>query len=687
MSIAGSAGRLLCITHVVPVPPRAGNEYRIHRLLSWLVADGWEVRVMVCPAVPPSVEQLAALAAAPYDVEVCPHDDEVPGMIERLGEVNPLLEADGRVSTDLVEVARVRVLDLVRGFCPDALIERVAQLDEAWRPDVVLAEYLFLTRAFPVLRSGVVKVVDTIDVFSAKADKVETHGVSDGYALTRGEEASLLRPADLVVAIQPDEAMALAALLPQTVVVSAGVDVPVPADAGHDPSGHPVVLVVASANPMNVAGLQGFLTEAWPAVRSAVPDVVLRMVGQAGELLTRPLPEGVELAGFVDDIAGAYADASVVINPTIAGTGLKIKTLEAMAHGRSVVTWPAGIDGMSAALRRRCAVVDDWPSFAAAVVAALAEPVLDGDAGALQDELQASRVYERLSTTLHAMVAAQRPRPRLRAAASRSAPLTVVPPMRLLTLFVQHGRRAYPTALAELQGLLSQCLPSVQHDLLVIDNSLTRPPMRLLRSRRGPRIVPGSNASGEFSAWDDGITIVGDALDGYDAVALVTSAFQQYDAIRHLSLLNPAMVAAVRDERIALGHIDHFDQPVWADGATVQSWVRSSFVLLAPDEVRRLGSLVSIGQSRRHGLFTEDPTAPFAANAPLSDNLRALLLGWITGEGTGQGVTWHSRFELTVDTLPRFRSKATAILDELLLSHRLRVQGCAVVDLRTYADR
>lgn len=674
MNPAAPAGRLLCFTHVVPVPPRAGNEYRIHRLLSRLVADGWEVRVVVCPAVPPSPVQLAALAEAPYAVEVCPHDDEVPGMIERLGEINPLVADDGAAVDDPLEAARVRVLDLVRGFCPDALVARVAQIDEQWRPDVLLAEYLFLTRAFPVVRSAVLKVVDTIDVFSSKVGKVEAHGVSDGYSLTRAEEAELLLPADLVVAIQPDEALSLAALLPGKVVVSAGVDVPVRAGVQRRSNAAPVVLVVASANPMNVAGLEAFLTQAWPTVWAARPDAVLRVVGQAGERLRRPLPPGVEAIGLIDDVDVAYGDASVVINPAAAGTGLKIKTLEAVAHGRPVVTWPAGVDGMGAALRARCTVVDDWPGFAAAVISASTTPVADRTVAAdVTAALDPSLVYGRLGDTLRTMVDARRPRAAPRPASGR-----------VLTLFVQHGGRAYPTALAELQRLLADRLPAAQHDLLVIDNSLTRPPLRLLR-RNGPRVVPGSNASGEFSAWDDGVTAVGDALDGYDAVALVTSAFQRYDAIRHLSLLNPAMIAATRDERVALGHVDRFDEPVWLDGVALQSWARSSFVLLAPEELRRLGSLVGIGAEVRRALFTDDPAEPFAANAPLSDNLRALLLGWITGEGTGQGVTWHSRFELTADTLPRFRTKAIAILDELLLTHRLRVQGCEVVDLRTYA--
>jgi hypothetical protein len=78
--------------------------------------------------------------------------------------------------------------------------------------------------------------------------------------------------------------------------------------------------------------------------------------------------------------------------------------------------------------------------------------------------------------------------------------------------------------------------------------------------------------------------------------------------------------------------------------------------------------------------FSGDPTSPFLANAPLSGNYRKYVLDWLTGEGTGQGTTWHSRFVLDAATLPFFEAKALAILNEHMLSIRLRRQSCQLVD-------
>lgn len=668
--------RLLCATHVLPAPARAGNEQRVARLLHWLHASGWDLRLIVCPALPPTEAQMTAMAQLPYPVEVCPHEGVVPGLAERLGE-DPL--APGRVAS----AADLRVAALVRGFCPDPLVARVAEIDAQWQPDVVLVEYLFLARCFPLLRPEVVKVIDTIDVFSAKASKVEALGVSDGYALDADQEAALLSAADLVVGIQPNEAAALKALVPSAVVISAGIDQQIPAGA---PTWPPTlgVLIVASDNPMNQAGTRNFIFQAWPRVLAAQPSAQLYVVGgvcaalaadRAGSLR----PPGVELVGVVDDLAGAYQAARVVVNPAAAGTGLKVKTLEGVAHGRLVVCWPAGVDGAPPEITARCTVVDTWPALADAVVQSLHRqlPELPPSARAA---LSPDRVYGRLEHTLRAMVAGRQP------AAPRRSPRLGRRPrqLRLVSLYVQHGRRAYPNAAAELRGLIGRRLPGVRHDLIVLDNAL--PAWRRWPAALGLGPLPASNQSWEFSAWDDGVAQHRELLQRADAVALVTSAFLRYDALAHLGTLRPDHVLQARDERAVIGHVDHFNEPVWFDGVALQSWVRSSFLLLDPAELGRLGSLVSVGPDMPPRLFTDDPDQPFAQSAPLSQHYRQALTGWLTGAGTGQGVTWHSRFDLDAATMPRFHAKARAILNEQLLTHRLLVQGADLVPLNPAAN-
>jgi hypothetical protein len=62
----------------------------------------------------------------------------------------------------------------------------------------------------------------------------------------------------------------------------------------------------------------------------------------------------------------------VVINPAVAGTGVKIKTLEALGHFRTVLTWPSGVDGIAPELAALCLVVHDWYAFGRQLCALLA---------------------------------------------------------------------------------------------------------------------------------------------------------------------------------------------------------------------------------------------------------------------------------------------------------------------------
>jgi hypothetical protein len=124
-----------------------------------------------------------------------------------------------------------------------------------------------------------------------------------------------------------------------------------------------VVLLIASDNRINVKALGDFLRFAWPLVRREIPDAELRVIGSVGAAAEAWSPE-IRILGRVDELTAAYAQARVVINPAVAGTGLKIKTVEAISHLRPIVLWPAGAAGIAPPARDMCHVATDWFDFA-----------------------------------------------------------------------------------------------------------------------------------------------------------------------------------------------------------------------------------------------------------------------------------------------------------------------------------
>lgn len=405
---------LICVTHVSPLAPRAGNEYRINRLLHWFKSAGYQVIPVLSPLMDEQFrdEQTRELAAEYGSAILCRRDgrtlccltqedlarltpgdgQRVPSFAERLSEDKPL---DVR-TLDRLQVDRI--------FCHDALVWVVEQLVAHRKGCIVLAEYVFMSRLLPVLNNDVLKVIDTHDVFSSKRGKVMTHGVSDGLDLTAEEERERLRRADLILAIQPEEQEELQRLSgADRRVLTVGVDFPLsPSD--QIPSGRRI-LYVASDNVMNVRGLRDFLRFAWPSIVRAVPDAELLVAGNVCRSI-RFYPDQVKLLGLVDDLGALYRECKLTINPAAAGTGLKIKTLEALSFLRPLVTWPNGVDGLDPALAALCCVARDWWEFHQSVAKILLDPrerwFGNQEQGVIEDSLSPTAVYAALERELSA---------------------------------------------------------------------------------------------------------------------------------------------------------------------------------------------------------------------------------------------------------------------------------------------
>ncbi|KQW62187.1 hypothetical protein [Variovorax sp. Root411] len=254
--------------------------------------------------------------------------------------------------------------------------------------------------------------------------------------------------------------------------------------------------------------------------------------------------------------------------------------------------------------------------------------------------------------------------------------------LKIVTLLVRHGTSKYPNALEDIEALFARQLPDVVHDCVIVDNTLSPGHEETLQP--GVTLIGGSNSAWEFSAWDSGVAYLGSRLHAYDFVHLATSAFKQL-YIAYLERFDGRMLDLLAGRGVAIGHIDYYNEPVELLGVGCQSWLRTSFVFLSPTEVKLLGSFVSVTSGV--DFFSGDPQSPFQENAPISSEYRRNILGWLTGDGTEQGVEWHSRFKLDIDTLPFFESKTLAIFNEQMLSNRLRAQGCRLVDATWAATR
>lgn len=247
--------------------------------------------------------------------------------------------------------------------------------------------------------------------------------------------------------------------------------------------------------------------------------------------------------------------------------------------------------------------------------------------------------------------------------------------MKILSLFLRHGTEKYKDASTTLSEYYLRRLPGVTITRVIIDSATPVETESVLDD--GTLVIGGDNSLWEFSAWDTGLARFASTLARYDYVHFVTSAYLQlYTA--YIDRIDSSMLQALQGKDIALGHIDAYNEPVEFLGVTSQAWIRSSFLFIPPFALRRLGAVTTLGD--RAAWFSGDIENPFAQRAAIGPDMRRNIVSWLTGDGTGQGTTWHSRFVLKRETMPFFEAKTLAILNEHALSLRLLAQGTSLVD-------
>lgn len=119
----------------------------------------------------------------------------------------------------------------------------------------------------------------------------------------------------------------------------------------------------------NFDAVRWFSTAMLPRIRKMEPSATFEIIGRAGAAVQKlgRLP-GVHLHGYVDDIAAALADLSVIVAPIRFGGGTRFKILEGFAHQIPVVTTSVGKEGIDATNGEHFLVRDDPVEFARAVV-------------------------------------------------------------------------------------------------------------------------------------------------------------------------------------------------------------------------------------------------------------------------------------------------------------------------------
>lgn len=336
--------RLLIVSPIPSHPQDQGNSARIFALGRLLQAAGAELHFLYHPLEGLTPAQLAAMQRDWDAVHIVP-----------VTQINLAPRAAGYHYLD--------------DWYDPTVTARAEALHARYRYTAVIANYVWFSAVLSAFGPDTLKILDTHDVFGGRDQRFSAAGLApEWFWTTPAEEARGLARADIVLAIQDHEAAQLRE--------RGHADVRV---LGHlppwrrrrlRPTAHPTIGYLASANPINLQSFHA-LRDALPPY--GVPGARLVVAGAICDRLGTAT-EPFQAIGRIDHVDTFYDQVDLVVNPMTFGTGLKIKSVEALFEGLPLVATSAAMTGLPARhpmhrLADPAALAACLPALAASVTA------------------------------------------------------------------------------------------------------------------------------------------------------------------------------------------------------------------------------------------------------------------------------------------------------------------------------
>ena len=242
-------------------------------------------------------------------------------------------------------------------FTEKQSLQRVALATEGQRYEVAVIEHFWCARYLDLLRARARRIV--LDLHNVESVLHEgcwrtepwPHNIGHRFfqRTARRLERSLLAEFDLVLVTSQADRQRVLERCPRARVAVYPNALPfsgIPGDQEEE-------IIAFSGNleyHPNVNAVRYFHKDVWPLLKAASPNLRWRLIGK-NETEVRSLigdDPRVELTGPVSDAVRELARARVVVVPLLAGSGTRIKILEAWAAGRCVVSTPIGAEGLPA---------------------------------------------------------------------------------------------------------------------------------------------------------------------------------------------------------------------------------------------------------------------------------------------------------------------------------------------------
>lgn len=313
---------LLIVTPLHPCNKFNGASQRINKVISRLSVMGFTVSVFY--------------TCQDINVDSSNKKQEIEENLSRNYESSFVVPSDIKIKND-------GVINELDDYYPVDIVDEYLRVVKSLKPRIVLVNYVFLSKLLEVLPAGSVeKVIDTHDKLS-RAHIYKSAGLDVGFfCTTEDQELKGLQRAHKVLCIQDNETKyfenngiasvyTIGHLIEKKYINRKGFRIP------------RKIGFLGSNHVFNSKSIELFLEGEGFLRLTEYFEFVF-----AGGICDNELVKKAKVTrmGRVDSELDFYESIDIVINPVILGTGLKIKTIEALSYGVPIVGTNIAFDGV-----------------------------------------------------------------------------------------------------------------------------------------------------------------------------------------------------------------------------------------------------------------------------------------------------------------------------------------------------
>ena len=349
---------ILLLCNKSPFPPSEGGPMAMNSIVTGLLEAGHTVKVM-------------AFNSDKYHVDInsIPQDYREKTKIEFIDidlKINPTEAFKNLFSDESYHVKR---------FVSEAFRERLVKVLKKERYDVVQLEMIYMA-----------PYIETIRKYSKATIVLRAHNVEHKiwermakktfffakrwylYHLARtlrNFEMSVLNNVDGIAAITMTDASFF-----RRVTATPVIDLPFGIDIDKfnpvfEVGDTPTFYHIGSMNWMpNEEGIKWFLKNVWDQVQERIPNAKLYLAGRnMPKWLTKTKKKNVIVVGEVPDAHTFVNEHNIAIVPLFSGSGMRIKIIESMALGKTVITTLVGAEGIQYSEFEDIIIADNVPKM------------------------------------------------------------------------------------------------------------------------------------------------------------------------------------------------------------------------------------------------------------------------------------------------------------------------------------